>query len=161
MPLKNQRKEDQGLHPFGNLKTSEKEENTKRRPALMKERAWNSKEARRRISGKNPKVSTEVGTQTLNNLIYKLPVLTLFERFLRGRSLKGRCNIRVYVRVCVCVCVCVCPSALPLIGSAQTDPVQFKWGFGGGLLKDKFAFFEASKSPIPKRRKLLAKRPFL
>ena len=30
--------------------------------------------------------------------------------FLRGRSLKGRCNIRVYVPVCVCVplCVCVC-----------------------------------------------------
>ena len=42
--------------------------------------------------------------------------------FLRGRSLKGRCNIRMYVPVCVCVCVCVCvrlcvcvcPSALPL-----------------------------------------------
>ena len=47
------------------------------------------------------------------------------------------------------------------IGSAKTDPVRFKWGFGEGLLKDKFAFFEASKSPTPKRRKLLAKRPFL
>ena len=47
------------------------------------------------------------------------------------------------------------------VGSAKTDPVQFKWGFGGGPLKDKFAFVEASKSPIPKRRKLLAKRPFL
>ena len=35
------------------------------------------------------------------------------------------------------------------------------WGFGEGLLKDKFAFFEASKNPTPKRRKLLAKRPFL
>ena len=32
--------------------------------------------------------------------------------------------------------------------------------FGEGLLKDKVAFFEASKNPIPKRRKLLAKRPF-
>ena len=30
--------------------------------------------------------------------------------FLRGRLLKGRCNIRVYVLVCVPVC----PSALPL-----------------------------------------------
>ena len=32
-----------------------------------------------------------------------------------GRSLKGRCNIRVYVPVCVCVCVpvCVCPSSPP------------------------------------------------
>ena len=29
------------------------------------------------------------------------------------------------------------------IGSAKTDPVRFKWGFGEGLLKDKFVFFEA------------------
>ena len=28
-------------------------------------------------------------------------------------------------------------------------------------MKEKFAFFEASKNPRPKRRKLLAKRPFL
>ena len=48
----------------------------------------------------------------------------------------------------------------PFLGSAKTDPVRFKWGFGEGLLKDKFAFFEASKRPILKRRKLLAKRPF-
>ena len=34
-------------------------------------------------------------------------------------------------------------------------------GVSEELLKDKFAFFEAYKSPIPKRRKLLAKRPFL
>ena len=47
------------------------------------------------------------------------------------------------------------------VGSAKTDPVRFKWGFGEGLLKDKFAFFEAYKSPTPERRKLLAKRPFL
>ena len=47
------------------------------------------------------------------------------------------------------------------IGSAKTNPVRFNWGFGEGLLKDKFAFFEAYKSPIPKRKKLLAKRPFL
>ena len=46
-------------------------------------------------------------------------------------------------------------------GSGKTDVVRFKRGFGEGLLKDKFAFFEASKNPIPKRRKLLAKRPFL
>ena len=45
--------------------------------------------------------------------------------------------------------------------SAKTDPVRFKWGFGEGGLKGKFAFFEAYKNPIPKRRKLLAKRPFL
>ena len=37
--------------------------------------------------------------------------------------------------------------------------VRFKWGFGEGRLKDKFAFFEAYANPIPKRRKLLAKRP--
>ena len=45
-------------------------------------------------------------------------------------------------------------------GSAKTDPVRFKWGFAEGLLKDKLAFFKASKQQIPKRRKLLAKRPF-
>ena len=50
---------------------------------------------------------------------------------------------------------------MALFGSAKTAPVRFKWAFGEGLLKDKFAFFEASKSPIPKRTKLLAKRPFL
>ena len=47
------------------------------------------------------------------------------------------------------------------IGSAKTDPVRFKWGFAEGLLNDEFAFFEAYKSPIPRRRKLLIKRPFL
>ena len=47
------------------------------------------------------------------------------------------------------------------LGSAKTDPVLFKWGFGEGVLKDKFALFEAHKSPTPKRRKLLAKGPFL
>ena len=47
------------------------------------------------------------------------------------------------------------------IGSAKTDPVRLKWGFGEGLLKDKFAFCEDSKNPIPKRRTLLAKRLFL
>ena len=46
-------------------------------------------------------------------------------------------------------------------GSVKTDPVRFKRGFGEGLLKDKFAFFEASKNPRPKRRNPLAKRPFL
>ena len=48
-----------------------------------------------------------------------------------------------------------------IFGSAETDPVRFKWGFGEGRLKDKFAFFEAYKNPIPKRRKQLAKRLFL
>ena len=47
-----------------------------------------------------------------------------------------------------------------LFGSAKADPVRFKWGFGEGLLKDKFALFEAYKNRIPKRRELLAKRPF-
>ena len=37
--------------------------------------------------------------------------LSHFGHFLRGRSLKGRCNIRVYVPVCVPVCVC--PSSPP------------------------------------------------
>ena len=48
-----------------------------------------------------------------------------------------------------------------LVGSAKTDSVRFKWGFGEGRLKDEFALFEAYKNPIPKRRKLLAKCPFL
>ena len=53
------------------------------------------------------------------------------------------------------------PFTWAFIESAKADPVRFKWGFGEGLLKDKFAFFEAYKNPIPKRRKLLAKRLFL
>ena len=36
-----------------------------------------------------------------------------------------------------------------IFGSAKDDPVRFKWGFGEGLLKDKFAFFKACKNPIP------------
>ena len=48
-----------------------------------------------------------------------------------------------------------------ILGSAKTDPIRFKWGFGEGFLNDKFAFFEASQTPVPKRRNLLAKRPFL
>ena len=51
-------------------------------------------------------------------------------------------------------------TTLPSFGSAKTDPVRFKWGFGEGRLKDKFAFFEAYQNPIPKGRKLLARRPF-
>ena len=47
------------------------------------------------------------------------------------------------------------------VGSAKTDPVRFKWGFGEGLLEGKFAFFEASKNPIPKRRNPLAKPIFV
>ena len=31
----------------------------------------------------------------------------------------------------------------PFAGSAKTDLVRFEWGFGEGLLKDKFALFEA------------------
>ena len=46
-----------------------------------------------------------------------------------------------------------------LVWECKTDPVRFKWGFGEGRSKDKFA--EASKIPIPKRRKLLAKSPLL
>ena len=52
-------------------------------------------------------------------------------------------------------------NGLAFFGSAKPDLVRFKWGFREGLLKDKFAFFEAYKRPIPKRRKPLAKRPFL
>ena len=48
----------------------------------------------------------------------------------------------------------------PFLGSAKSDPVRFKWGFGEGPLKDKFAFFEAYKSPIPKRSKLLENAHF-
>ena len=39
--------------------------------------------------------------------------------FLRGRSLKGRCNIRVYVPVCVPVCV---PHVPPI-----TPPILWGW----------------------------------
>ena len=40
------------------------------------------------------------------------------------------------------ICQCIWFSPPNIFGSAQkTDPVQFKCGFGEGLLKDKFAFF--------------------
>ena len=47
------------------------------------------------------------------NLLMDLKCSTEIGHFLRGRSLKGRCNICVYVPVCVCVCSCVCPSSPP------------------------------------------------
>ena len=47
------------------------------------------------------------------------------------------------------------------VASAKTDPVRFKWGFGEALSKDRFAYSEAYKNPIPKKRKPLAKRPCL
>ena len=43
--------------------------------------------------------------------------------FLRGRSLKDRCNICVYVPVRVPVCVCVCPSSPPPL----TPPILWGW----------------------------------
>ena len=46
------------------------------------------------------------------------------------------------------------------VHAEQTDPVWFKWGFGEGLLKDKFALSETYNSPVPQRRQLLAKHPF-
>ena len=48
-----------------------------------------------------------------------------------------------------------------VLGVQELTRSRCKWGFGEGLLKDKFAFFETYKNPTPKRRKLLAKRPFL
>ena len=39
----------------------------------------------------------------------------------------------------------------PLIGSAKLTWSGFKEGFEGGLLKDKFAFFEGYRSPIAER----------
>ena len=44
------------------------------------------------------------------------------------------------------------------IGSAKTDPVRFNGASEKGLLKDKSTFFEAYKSPEPKRRKLLKQK---
>ena len=53
-------------------------------------------------------------------------------------------------------------SGTETIGSAKTDPVRFKWGFREeDFLKDKFALFEAYKSPIPKRRKTACKTHIL
>ena len=51
----------------------------------------------------------------------------------------------------------------PPIGSAKTDLFRFKRGFEEGLLKDKFAFFEAifsytSQGLYLRGEKLLAKR---
>ena len=56
------------------------------------------------------------------------PSLPPFGHFLRGRSLKGRCNIcvyvPVYVPVCVPVCVCVpapCPRTTPVLCSQRAE----------------------------------------
>ena len=53
---------------------------------------------------------------------------------------------------------------LVLIGSAKTDPDQFKRVFAEGLLKDKLDIFEAIfsyKVLYLRGEKLLAERPFL
>ena len=54
---------------------------------------------------------------------------TNFRHLLKGRSLKGRCNVRVYVPVCSCVCVC--PSSPPLhrpyCGTEQQNPHTPTW----------------------------------
>ena len=46
------------------------------------------------------------------------------------------------------------PCADIILGVPKLTRSGLKWGFGEGLLKAKFAFFEARKSPIPKKRKL-------
>ena len=46
------------------------------------------------------------------------------------------------------------------IGSAKTDLVRFKWGFGEGPLEDKFAFFGASKNPRPRGENCLQNAHF-
>ena len=48
-----------------------------------------------------------------------------------------------------------CPGSF---GSAKTDLVRFTWGFGEGLLKDKFAFFEACKKGACKKPILISKK---
>ena len=40
-------------------------------------------------------------------------------------------------------------SVAVIIGSAKTDLVPFRWGFGEELLKDKFAFLKAYKNNFP------------
>ena len=77
----------------------------------------------RRLWRDLPLSETEV--RNLNNTVWKTPFVG---HFLRGRSLKGRCNIRVYVPVyvpvCVCVCVCVC---VRVCLSPPTPPVLWGW----------------------------------
>ena len=46
-------------------------------------------------------------------LLPEIPAGALISHFLKGRSLKGRCNIRMYVPLCVCVCVPVPPVPPP------------------------------------------------
>ena len=45
-------------------------------------------------------------------------------------------------------------------GSAKTDPVRFKWGFGEVLLKDKFAFKSLFKVLCPRRENCLQNAHF-
>ena len=48
----------------------------------------------------------------------------------------------------------------PNLGSAKTDRVRFKWGFGEGLLKDKFAFSRLVKVPYLRGENCLQKNHF-
>ena len=52
-----------------------------------------------------------------------------------------------------------------IFGSAKTDQVRFKWGFGEALLKDNFASYTyeektACKTPIFKAKRVPFKKPF-
>ena len=47
-----------------------------------------------------------------------------------------------------------------IFGSAKTDPVRFKWVFGEGRLKNKFAFFEAYKILYLRGENCLHNAPF-
>ena len=51
-----------------------------------------------------------------------------FGHFLRGRSLKGRCNIRVYVPVCVCVSLRSPPDPAHTVGlNSRIPPHTRTW----------------------------------
>ena len=61
--------------------------------------------------------------------------------------------------ICI-VNLLLCSESLNLLGVQKLTRSGLN-GFWRGSFEDKFAFFEAYKSPIPKRSKLLAKRRFL
>ena len=70
--------------------------------------------ARKRLTKENliPSIFLDLSSifpRSSLDLFLDLEIRTMgFGHFLRGRSLKGRCNIYVYVPVCVCVCACSC-----------------------------------------------------
>ena len=77
--------------------------------ALLTHRiCWPSSPTTHAETGRTAQVLATQGRQGGTHWLKKQWDARVFGHFLKGRWLKGRCNICVYVPLCVCVCSCVC-----------------------------------------------------